>query len=204
MEPQRASTTGRRTPAILAPVLVIVALSLGLLGGWFLPKWLIPGFGPGKVTLSTTTVLTQVQGLSQLVTIKYVMEKVVVLEDVKVYGESRVLLIAHGVVKAGIDLSKMKPEDIKISGTKARVTLPMPAITDAYLDEQKTQVLEHSTGLLRRFDKDLQQSARAKGLDEIRRAARYNGILEEAEERARQQLTFMLHQLGVQDVEFHH
>ena len=59
------------------------------------------GWGGGPKFYNTATVLVQVQTLSQLVTVKYVMEKVVALEDVQWYGESRVLLIAHGIVKAG-------------------------------------------------------------------------------------------------------
>ena len=42
-------------------------------------------------------------------TVKYVLEKVVVLEDAKWYGENRVILVAHGIVKAGVDLQKLQP-----------------------------------------------------------------------------------------------
>jgi hypothetical protein len=130
------------------------------------------------------------------------MEKVAVVEDVKLHGESRVILIAHGVVKAGIDLSKLRPGDLKIEGRKLTVHLPMATISDVYLDEDQTQVLEHSTGLLRRFDKDLQQNARREGLDAIRRNARYSGIIEDANERARQLLSGLFQQLGFETVEF--
>ena len=58
----------------------------------------------------------QVQTLSDLVTVKYVLEKVVILEDAKWYGENRVLLLAHGIVKAGIDLKRITPDDVTISG----------------------------------------------------------------------------------------
>jgi len=36
-----------------------------------------------------------------------VLEKVVILEDAKWYGENRVLLLAHGIVKAGMDLKRV-------------------------------------------------------------------------------------------------
>jgi hypothetical protein len=184
---------------IIAGVLAII-LALGLGAGFLVGR--LMGLVPTRRTVSTATLLTQVQGLAQFVTVKYVMEKVVVVEDVNIYGENRVLLIAHGIVKAGVDLSKLRAGDLKAKGAKIRVTLPQAAITDVYLDDQKTQVLEHKTGLLRRFDKDLQQSARVQGLDEIRRAARNSGILDDASDRARQQLTFMFHQLGFQEIEF--
>src|SRR6266567_2170111 len=80
--------------------------------------------GAGLHFGDTTSVIHEVQSLSELVTVKYVMEKVVVLEDVKWYGESRVLLLAHGVVKAGVDLKRLQPADVAISGKTISVRLP--------------------------------------------------------------------------------
>lgn len=197
-----APVNRQRFLALAAGVLVI-ALVLGLMAGWAFARLLRFG-SPGLTSLNTATIISQVQGLSQLVTVKYVMEKVVVLEDIKAYGENRVLLVAHGIVKAGIDLSKMKSGDVTARGTTVSIRLPAAAITDVYLDDDKTQVLEHTTGLLRRFDKDLQQNARREGLDAIRRAARYSGILDDARTRAEQQLQLMFRQLGFTDVEFVH
>src|SRR5205809_1420122 len=100
---------------------------------------------------NTATMLKRVQTLSELVTVKYVLEKVVILEDVKWYGENRVLLLAHGVVKAGVDLQKLPPDDVRMEGNKVVLKLPRATITDVYLDEQRTQIIENSTGLLRAF-----------------------------------------------------
>jgi Protein of unknown function (DUF4230) len=146
-------------------------------------------------------VLRQVQTLSQLVTIKYVMEKVVVLEDAKWYGENRVLLVAQGIVKAGVDLGQLKPADLQVSGKKITIWLSPAQITDAYLDDKETRVVERTTGLLRVFDKDLEQAARQNAVDDIRRAARTAGILKDADDRARAQLTILLTQMGFEDVE---
>jgi hypothetical protein len=149
----------------------------------------------------TATVLRQVQTLSQLVTVKYVMERVVVLEDVKWFGESRVLLIAHGVVKAGVDFDRMKPEDVSVVGKRVSIRLPPAQITDAYLDDKQTRVIERSTGLLRMFDKDLEQTARQNAVDDIRRAARTAGILPDAEKQAQAQVRNLCRQMGFEEVE---
>ena len=116
--------------------------------------------GSGLHEENTATVVEQVQTLSDLVTVKYVLEKVVILEDVKWYGENRVLLLAHGIVKAGIDLKRIKPDDVTISGKIISLRLPPPQITDAYLDDKNSQVIDRTTGFLRAFDKDLEQTAR--------------------------------------------
>src|SRR5712671_715030 len=78
---------------------------------------------PPKIQ-NTATILKQVQTLSQLVTVKYVLERVVVLEDVKWFGENRVLLIAHGIVKAGVDLQDIKPGDVRMDQQKVIIRLP--------------------------------------------------------------------------------
>jgi len=154
---------------------------------------------------TTSTVIQQVRTLSELVTVKYVIEKVVILEDVKwvaVLGESRVLMVAHGTVKAGIDLSKMQPSDLEVTGKRVVIRLPPAQITDAYLDENQTRIIERTTGLLRTFDKDLEQTARQNAVDDIRRAARTGGILKDAEERAEAQLRSLFHELGFAQVDF--
>ena len=113
----------------------------------------------------------------------------------------KIVLLAHGIVKAGVDLSKLKPEDVQISGEKIRVQLPAAYVTDGYLDENATQVLDRKTGLLRSFDRKLEQQARQEAQTEIRRAARQSGIEREANERAREQVTRFLKTFGFKEVE---
>lgn len=157
----------------------------------------------GANAYNTSVVLRQVQTLSQLVTVKYVMEKVVVYEDVKWFpgGDNRVLMIAHGVVKAGVDLEKLNPDDVEIVEKKVKIKLPAAQIMDCYLDDKQTQVIERSTGLLRAFDKDLEQTARKIAVDDVRRGARAAGILKDADERARKQVEKLFQQMGL-EVEF--
>jgi hypothetical protein len=181
-------------------VFVLIIFVGGILLGFTVRHWLKSGSGLHEG--NTATVVEQVQTLSDLVTVKYVLEKVVILDDVKWYGESRVLLLAHGIVKAGIDLKRITPDDVTISGKTIRLRLPPPQIVDAYLDDKNSQVIDHATGLLRAFDKDLEQTARANAVDDIRRAARKDGILDEAGKRARLELELFLRQAGFEQVEF--
>jgi hypothetical protein len=177
-------------------ILLMTLFGLGLVVGIWLPRITGLALGGGY---SSAALLQQVQTLSQLVTVKYVIEKVEVLEDVKWIaglGENRVLLVAHGTVKAGVDLSQLRPEDLRLSGKKLVINLPHAQVTDAYLDERQTRIVEHSTGLLRTFDKDLEQTARQNALNDIRLAARSGGILKDAEDRARAQLKGLFGSLG--------
>lgn len=195
--------------ANIALVLVLV-FGLGLLLGVFFPRWAVRG--TTTKVYSTATILKQVQTLSQLVTVKYVMEKVEEFDAapnstfgqwmVSITGEPRVLLLAHGIVKAGIDLSKVRSDDLRVAEQKIVIKLPPPEITDAYLDEKLTRVIERQNGRFLPFDKDLEQTARQNAIDDIRRAARNTGILKDAEERAQAQLVHLCRELGFQEVEF--
>jgi Protein of unknown function (DUF4230) len=189
---------------VLAVALVFIA------GAWFgikLTRLLTPV--TGVRVENTATVVQQVQTLSDLVTVKYVLEKVEVVNSPPtstlgqfVQGENRVLLLAHGIVKAGIDLKRIQKEDIAIVGKKIIIHLPPPQITDAYLDEGQTQVIDWQKGFLRDFDKDLETTARQNAVDDIRRAARMAGILKDADDRARLELAVFLNQAGFGQVEF--
>ncbi len=181
-------------------VLGIIALGFIGLGVGFLVGRL--GRGDSRPGLaSTATVVTEIQSLAQLVTVKFVLEKVIRLDDVKWYGQNRLLMLAHGVAKAGVDLRKLRPEDVSVHEGSLKVVLPKPQIFDVYLDEQQTEVIERSTGVLRSFDQEMEQEARRQAVDEIRRAARAAGILQEAEDRARSQLVALGRASGFSGVE---
>jgi Protein of unknown function (DUF4230) len=192
--------------AIIVLVLAVI-FTIGLVIGVLLPR--LAGFGrAGGHVYNTSAVLQQVQTLSELVTVKYVMEKVVIQEDPpqstirRLFpDDTRVILVAHGIVKAGVDLSKMQPGDVRLSGKQVTLALPKAQITDAYLDERQTKIVEHNTSFLRDFNKDLEQTARLNAVEDIRRAARTSGILKDADDRARAQLKYFFSQLGF-EVEF--
>jgi hypothetical protein len=188
-----------KTRLIIVGLMLAIALGVAL----FIALLFVrpPAIGAPPKIQSTATIVQQVQTLSELVTVKYVLEKVVILDDIKWYGENRVLLVAHGIVKAGVDLQEIKPEDVRVEDKRILLKLPRARITDVYLDDQKTRVVDRSTGLLRAFDKDLEQNARRQAVDDLRIAARSNRIYEDAEERARLQLANLFHQLGY-EVEF--
>jgi hypothetical protein len=186
----------KRVAGTLAALAAIFAL--GLLFGVASYRWYT---ARAAGAFNSAAVLQKVQTLSQLVTVKYSLEKVIVFEDAKWYGQSRVLLVAHGVVKAGIDLSQIGPGDIRISGKSIRLALPRPRVTDVYLDDRQTQIVDHATGLLRVFDKDLEQNARREAVEDLRLAALHNDILKDAAERGQSQLKILLLQLGFTEID---
>jgi Protein of unknown function (DUF4230) len=158
---------------------------------------------------NTATIIRQVQTLSDLVTVKYVMQKIEFVDSPPggtlgkfIQGDNKVMLLAQGIVKAGIDLKQITPDDVTVSDKDLTITLPKPQITDAYLDDAQTRVIERTTGFLRTLDKNLEQTTRQYAVDDIRRAAQEGGILNDATERARTELRSFFQQAGFQTVEF--
>ena len=197
-------TNGRRATIFLG---FLVLFLIGLLLGSRFPRL----FGRGGATraFDTPILVQQVQTLSDLVTVKYVLEKVEVWEDPPaglfgqfVAGNNRILIVAQGVVKAGVDLGKLKPEDVRVDGKTVWIRLPSARVTDAYLDDKETKVVERTTGFLRSFDKDLEQNIRRIAVEDMRSQAARGGILKDADDRARAQLAHFFTAMGFEKVEF--
>jgi hypothetical protein len=186
-------------------LMMLALLALGVYVGLTVARWR----GGGLRVENTATIIQQVQTLSDLVTVKYVMQKMEFVDSPPgstlgqfIQGDNKVWLLAQGIVKAGIDLKKIAPGDVAISGKSLTLTLPKPEITDAYLDDSQTKVIERTTGFLRSLDKDLEQTTRQFAVDDIRRAAQQSGILNDANDRARTELRTFFQQAGFETVEF--
>jgi hypothetical protein len=187
---------------------VLALFLVGLYFGTKLPRWFGKNGGATR-TYDTPVLVRQVQTLSELVTVKYVVEKVEVWQDPPsgliaqfVAGDNKILLLARGVVKAGVDLRQLKPADLRVDGKTIWINLPTARVTDAYLDDKETKVIERSTGFLRSFDKDLEQNVRRTAVDDMRQSASRGGILRDANERARTQLASFFRLMGFERVEF--
>ncbi len=158
-----------------------------------------------KVDTSQTAVVRQIQGLNRLETASYTIDKIIeagtdgtVFQDL-LYGD-RILLVAHGTVVAGTDLSRISTDAVQASGETLSVTLPSTEIFSVTLDEQQTKVFDRQMGLLSKGDKDLESQARAAATDSIRQAACNDGILLRAADEAKHRLEQMYKLAGFAEV----
>lgn len=141
---------------------------------------------PGiNVDLSRDGVINEIQKLGSLETASFSIEKIVEagqqgnpFQDL-LYGD-RILLIAHGKVTAGVDLSSISKQDINVQGKELSVNLPSPKILSSTLDNSKTRVYDRTQGFLSRGNKDLETKARQAAEASITQAACESEILEEA------------------------
>jgi len=159
---------------------------------------------------SVPAVVQRIQRLNRLETVVYSIDTVVegaksspVLPDL--LAGDRILLVVHGQSIAGIDLSQLKPEDIRIDdkngGNSIHVTLPASQLFLTTLDNQHTRVYARSTGLLVPVDQNLESDTRAKAEQQLQQTALADGILDTASKNARATVTTLLYSLGFQHVD---
>lgn len=152
------------------------------------------------------TIIRDVRSLARLETSQYTVEKIITAEigqgTFAYLLQDRLLLVAHGTVIAGVDMEKLKPEDMWLEGGVLSVHLPDAEVFIATLDNDKTYVYERDTGILREPIQNLETLARQSAENEIRAAAIEDGILETARQNAETYLLRFFLILGYADVIF--
>jgi hypothetical protein len=165
---------------------------------------------PTTIDVSAPVVVDRIQQLARLETVVYSLDTVVVGQDSSALlpdalTGDKLLLIVHGQTIAGVDLRKLKPEDVQITesseGRAISVTLPPSEIFITSVDNQHTHVYQRDTGLLVSADPNLETTTRAKAQDELQKAALDDGILDAAAKNARGTIAAMLGGLGFAKVE---
>jgi hypothetical protein len=166
-------------------------------------------FGPGAARhrLDSAAVVTQVQRLNELATVRYSIEKVVGMKEQKdPVGEESILLLVRGRVVAGVDLAGLVPNDVTgFNGSGVRIRLMPPRIQQAYLDEKYTKIWDRRITWWTPWvtpDADLEHNARMQALDDIRAAALEMGILKEARRNAETDIREILRAFGIDKVAF--
>jgi hypothetical protein len=160
-------------------------------------------------TPTPATLILRVRALSRLETIRYSLETIIEggsdpggLLSFLGIGREKLVLIARGQVMAGVDFSRMEPDDIVVKGQKVTLYLPPAEILVSKLDNERTGVYEYEKGLFTRRDVQLESELRARAEEELVRRAMEDGILTQAEANAKAYLLLLLHSLGFTEVEF--
>jgi hypothetical protein len=154
------------------------------------------------------SIIHEVRSLARLETIQYSVEKVITAdagreEFTALFGD-KLLFVAHGEVIAGLDLEKIRPEDIKLDGKIVTIKLPDAEVLSTRLDNEKSYVYDRQTGLLVRQDVELETKARQSAEQEIYKTAVADGILKQAQVNAESYLDRLIRSLGYSEVIFSH
>lgn len=179
---------------------VSVLLILLFFGYFFIFK------GSGlNINTSRAAVIKEIRSLQRMETASFTIEKII---DGGTSGNTfqqllfgdKILLIAHGQVIAGFDLSSISENDIVVKDKSIRMILPPPQILVTTLDNTQTRVYDRTRGILNPGDKDLESKAREAAQNSIREAACKGNILTEASNNARKQLSLFLSAFGFAEI----
>jgi hypothetical protein len=153
------------------------------------------------------TIVREIRALARLETIQYSLEKVITAETRQepfgfLFGD-KLLLVAHGVVIAGVDLAKLGPQDVWVDNLgRVYIRLPEPEVFIATLDNDKSYIYDRQIGLLTKGEIELESLARRAAEDEIETAALEDGILDQARINAENYIFSLMRALGFQDIIF--
>lgn len=155
--------------------------------------------------------ILSVRALSELATAQMLMSTVVEADQARVGNivYEKLILIACGRVKAGIDMSQIQDSDVMESadGKTVTVRLPRAKMTDSYLIDDPSQtcttkVYDRTNLIVLPETKELEGQAREKAIEAIRKTAEESGLMDEARRNAQIAIERILLNAGYEKVEF--
>jgi len=163
--------------------------------------------GGTLIHIDQPTVVRQIQQLQRLETISFTMDKIISGEHDSPYlpkflVSDRLLLVVHGEVIGGVDLSKLQPADVVVQGQSISLRLPQAQILVTRLDNAQTRVYSRDTGLFSSPDPNLESEVRQEAERQIQEAAMQGDILKTADGNARSTISSLLQGLGFKKVDF--
>lgn len=195
--------------------LVILIIGLLALIGWGIrgvistiptPGDVAAAFEPEPYEEIGPVVITSIRDLARLTTVEAVEYTIIEKGTDRGWlswarGDS-IQLFAVARIGAGVDLSEVSVRNVSVDSEDGVVELVIPHAEVQYVavDNEATQILDRSTGLFTRGDPRLETDVRQIADEVLRQSAIDSGLLERAEDNARQVLTDFLLALGYRDV----
>lgn len=185
---------------LLIPLLVLIGIwNTGASLYHSLRTLLLPGHAPAQVDVRSL-VVDRLRQASELTTTVYTTETIVPTSQDRlvgrfVIGTTKLLYIAHGQVRAGVDLGQIGPEDVTATTDRLQIQLPPPQILDSKIDVSRSSVYTYDRGFLS-LGPDvapvLQTEAEQTALEQILASACAADLLKEANVQARQVVNQLL------------
>lgn len=146
-------------------------------------------FACGKDEKIPETEVYTIRTVGTLSTTEYTLSKILHWDDEGEwykFGDRKILIRCRATVKAGVDLNKIKDQDIEVDGSKITIQLPPPEIVsfDMNPDHIRTE-MEEVNGMRSNFSQIDKTRVLKKGEESIRKDLAKLNILEEAEQNAK-------------------
>ncbi|MEZ5103245.1 MAG: DUF4230 domain-containing protein [Draconibacterium sp.] len=153
-------------------------------------------------------VISKIQSTAKLATTETIIDKVVIGQKEKRIGglvkisNAEFVAYSQAIVKAGIDLQKIKRDDVKIDGNIIELDLPAVEVLDfAYpFDHYEIDTILSDNDIFNKIDVIDQEEFFRQAEIDIREHLQYMGIIEQTQENTRKLLESMLKNLGYQEI----
>jgi hypothetical protein len=155
-----------------------------------------------KTEIVHQSVVQKVEAVGKLSLVKMTIQDVVEYTQVRQWlPDASALLIAYGEVEAGIDLTKLKDGDIKVSDNEITAFLPAPEITSFKVNHEKSKVYDTRNNFF--SGAQIVDAAYAKAETQIHNSALSSGILQTAQENAVKFFTPFFQSMGFTKINLH-
>lgn len=141
-------------------------------------------------------IVHQVREVSELTTAMFEMDTVVPISEKWGLSESKLLYIAHGSVRVGVELEKFQADDVQVKGSEIIVTLPPLQVLDSKLDLDHSSVYAYDRGFLG-WGPDvvnLQAQAQREALRKVEESACQGWLIKVASDRVQKTVDHLLTQ----------
>ncbi len=167
---------------------------MAIVGELFTPQPLKP-----QINVSSL-VVDKIRGIQELTTTVYTVETIVPTSADRKVGEftlatTKLLYVARGEVRAGIDLSQLTDRDVSVTNNILEIDLPAPQILDSKIDVVRSRVYNYDRGFLGLgpdVAPQLQTLAQQQTLTKIVNTACNEGVLNVANDRAKNTIARLL------------
>ena len=155
-----------------------------------------------------TPLVQRIENIQELSTTVQTIETVVPASAERKIGDiplatTRLLYIARGEIEAGVDLSQLTDADIVVSNNSVEINLPPAKILDSKIDVNRSRVYDYNRGFLNLgpdVAPQLQTLAQRETLSKMIATACQEGILDNANLKAKEAITQLLMNTGHRQV----
>lgn len=149
----------------------------------------------------------EIRSIGTLSTSEYTVSKIIKLNDKGdwyAWGDRKILISCKAKIKAGVNLNRLAPEDIKAEGKKITIELPEAEIISFEMnpDQIKTEMVDVN-GFRANFSQKEKNHILQLGEKSIRKDLKQLNILQDAETNAIVFLTDFYKNLGFEEIIIH-
>ncbi|HEY9873655.1 MAG TPA: DUF4230 domain-containing protein [Candidatus Obscuribacterales bacterium] len=197
------------------PLILLIVLSLCMSGTLLIGKGIVDKVidantaAPSQAEIERV-IITGLKDVTELDTSEMYTNTVVVtsqdntlktaLGSIKL-GSTKIIYEAVGKVRAGINVSQLQVKDVDMKNRRITIILPPPRILDKNIDVMRSNVIDvDKKWFAPDVGTDLQMLAQQKALDKLSNIACENGLLNKANDSAKNIISTILNKAGYKEV----